>query len=100
MFKGRRVGTLTAGITLILFGLLFLARILFPVITLKAILPFWPLIFILMGIEILAAYIINRDEKMRYDVGAVVLLVLLSCFAFCMAGAEFLINYPGLKVNI
>lgn len=31
MFKGRRVGTLTAGIVLIGFGLLFLTRIFLPV---------------------------------------------------------------------
>ena len=92
MLKGRRVGTLTAGIMLVVFGALFMARLVFPVITCRLLLSLWPLILILMGIEVLISYFINRPEIMRYDAGAVFLLVMLSFFAVGMAGAETLID--------
>ena len=92
MLKGRRVGTLTAGITLVVFGLLFLARLVFPAITWRLLLSLWPVILIFLGTEVLVSYFINRPEIMRYDAGAVFLLVMLSFFAVGMAGAETLID--------
>lgn len=40
MFKGRRVGTLTTGILLIVFGLLFIIRLAFPDLDYTVILSF------------------------------------------------------------
>lgn len=40
----------------------------------------------------------KKDEPMKYDVGAIVLVILLALFAMAMAGAEFVMdNYPRLK---
>ena len=93
MLKGRRVGTLTAGIVLIVFGLLFLLRILLPVIDYKLILSLWPLILIFLGIEILVSYIVNKDNVMKYDGGAIIIILLVSFFSMCMACAEFFITH-------
>lgn len=93
MFKGRRVGTLTAGVVLIIFGLLFIARIIFPHLYYAAILQLWPVILVFLGIEIVVSYVINKEEKLKYDGGAITLIIILSFFAIGMAGAEYLINH-------
>ncbi|HEY5563244.1 MAG TPA: hypothetical protein VIK72_16110 [Clostridiaceae bacterium] len=92
MLKGRRVGTFTAGITLIIFGILFIGRIIFPALNLSMIMSIWPIILVLLGIEIIVAYIVNNEEKIRYDAGAIILIITLSFFAMGMAGMEFVIN--------
>lgn len=92
MFKGRRVGTLTAGIVLIIFGLLFIFRTIFPQLETSLILSLWPAILIVLGLEVLASYLIGKEEQIRYDGGAIVLIIVLAFFALTMAGAEFVIN--------
>ena len=95
MFKGRRVGTFTAGIVLIMFGVMFLLRTIFPIINFSLILSLWPLILVFLGIEIIVAYIINKEEQMKYDASAIVLIIILSFFAMGMATMEFLINHSS-----
>ncbi|WP_373897321.1 LiaI-LiaF-like domain-containing protein [Haloimpatiens sp. FM7315] len=93
MFKGRRVGTLTAGIVLVAFGVVFLLRLINPYIKLSLIASFWPIILVLLGVEIIVAYIINKEEKMKYDFSAIILVVILAFFAMGMAIAEFSITH-------
>ncbi|MBC8061025.1 MAG: hypothetical protein H7Y18_10185 [Clostridiaceae bacterium] len=93
MLRGRRVGTFTAGIVLIMFGVIFLLRLIIPVINFSIILSIWPIILVLLGIEIIVAYIINKEEQMKYDAGAIVLMIILSFFAIVMAGMEFVIAH-------
>ncbi|QAT40614.1 DUF5668 domain-containing protein [Clostridium sp. JN-9] len=100
MHKGRQVGTFTAGIVLIMFGILFLLRLSFPNISISMIVSLWPLILVFLGIEIIAAYVINKEEKIRYDTGAITLIIILSFFAMGMAGAEFVINHLTQLRNI
>jgi hypothetical protein len=93
MLKGRRVGTFTAGISLVTFGVLFFLRTVSVGLDYQVILRLWPIILILLGIEIIVAYIVNRDEKIRYDAGAIVLVMILSVFAMCMGGTEFIFEH-------
>lgn len=93
MIKGRRVGTFTAGIVLLLFGIMVLLRLIFPSISYLAIESMWPLILILLGIEIIVAYVINKEEVMKYDFGAILLIIALSFFAMCMGGMEYIITH-------
>ena len=95
MFKGRRVGKFTAGIVLIMFGVMFLLRTIFPIINFTLILSLWPLILVFLGIEIIVAYIINKEEQMKYDASAIVLIIILSFFAMGMGTMEFLINHSS-----
>lgn len=88
MIKNRRVGTLTAGVSMVLFGALFLLRLFLPAITLRLIVSLWPLVLVFLGIETLLAYAMNREEKMRYDAGSVVIIIALAFFTVCMAAAQ------------
>ncbi|AVQ39390.1 hypothetical protein C7M56_12160 [Clostridium botulinum] len=93
MLKGRRVGTLTAGIILVVFGVIFLLRLVTANINIYLIASLWPIILVLLGIEIIVAYIINKEEKMKYDFGAIILVIILVFFAMGMGVAEFVINH-------
>ncbi len=93
MLKGRRVGTLTAGIILVVFGVLFLLRLAITDLNISLIASFWPLILVLLGIEIIVAYIINKDDKMKYDFSAIILVIILAFFAMGMGGVEFIITH-------
>lgn len=93
MIKNRRVGTLTAGISLVVFGTLFLIRLAVPTVTLRMIASLWPVVLILLGAEILIAYAVNREDQMRYDAGSVALIIVLSLFTVCMAGTQMAMEY-------
>lgn len=45
-----RVGTITAGITLVLTGVLFLGRLFFPFFDPYEVIRFWPVLLIMLGI--------------------------------------------------
>lgn len=92
MIKGRKVGTLTSGIILVVFGIMFLLRLFINNLNILFIASLWPLILILLGIEIISAYIINKEEKIQYDFAAVTLVIILVFFAMGMGSAEFIIN--------
>ena len=101
MLRGRRVGTLTAGLVLILFGVLFLLRLVSPNINYLFIVSFWPVILIILGVEVIAGYIVNREEKIKYDTGAIWLIIVLSFFAMGMGGVEFIMtNLTQFKIMI
>ena len=93
MFRGRRVGTLTAGITLIVFGLLFLGRIILPALDYTFILSLWPLVLLFLGIEVIISYVVNKEDKMQYDGAAIALVILMAIFAMFMGGAEFIMEH-------
>jgi hypothetical protein len=95
MLKGRRVGTFTAGIVLIGFGVLFLLRTFLPVIDYHLIFTLWPVILILLGLEIIISGIVNRNDIMKYDAGAILIVLLLALFAMCMAGVQFAFEHAS-----
>ena len=88
-----RVGAVTAGCTMIIYGVLFVLKSFFNIITYEAMFRLWPLILIGLGIEILISVI--NERKMVYDKGAVFLLLMMAVFAMGMAGVDLLIHYDG-----
>lgn len=93
--RTHRVGTITFGIILVLWGALFLLRMIFPVLNCELIFRLWPLVFISLGIEVLAGSR-KPEQKLTYDVAAIFLLVLLMVFAMCMAGMDWIFtHYDG-----
>jgi uncharacterized membrane protein HdeD (DUF308 family) len=99
MFENRRIGTLTAGISLVVFGVLFLLHLFIPAITYSLISSLWPIVLILLGIEMVLAYLMNKEEKMHYDFGSVVLVFLLTFFSVCMAVAQIVLNTRLIKLS-
>lgn len=91
--RTRRLGTLTLGASLVIFGVLFLISKISGAITYELIFTLWPCILILLGIEIIATYIINKDTVMKYDGVSIFLLIALSFFSIAMVGADFLLHH-------
>jgi len=100
MIKGRRVGTFTTGLVLVMFGVMFLLRLINPSIDYLKIASLWPLVLILLGIEIIVAYLINKEEIMKYDFGAIVLIIMLSFFAMGMGCMEYVLTHISEFRNI
>lgn len=94
--KTRKVGTLTLGIMLITFGALFLINSFTPDISYEFLFKLWPIIFILLGFEILYAnFKSDETNKLVYDKTAFFLIIILTFFAMGMAVAELFINYAN-----
>lgn len=100
MIKGRRVGTFTTGIVLIMFGIMFLMRIIYPSFNYLLIASLWPLVLVFLGIEIIVAYLINKEEVMKYDFHAIILIIILSFFAMGMGCMEYIITHISQFRNI
>lgn len=95
MNRQRRVGTLTLGTTLLAAGLAFGVGALYPQgISYGKILSFWPLILIGLGVEILLSQCSLKKDPMIYDMGGVLLLVLMGLFSVGMAAAQMILTNP------
>lgn len=98
MIKGRRVGTFTSGVILVVFGVMFLIHSMFKNISYELIISLWPVILIFIGVEVIIAYSLNKEEKIRYDTGAIVIVMVLCIFAMVMGIMQFAItNYPQFR---
>lgn len=93
--KTRKVGTFTLGTTLVVFGLLFIAHIFAAAISYQFIMRLWPIIFIFLGVEVLFSYFQDKEGRLVYDGGAIVILILLTAFAMGMACVEWCFQYAN-----
>lgn len=95
MKTNRRVGTLTAGLILVAFGTMFLLRTFIPAINFLFIFSCWPVILIVLGLELLLSLFGPSEERLRYDGAAIFLVLVMACFAMGMACIQFVIeNLP------
>jgi hypothetical protein len=98
--RTHRVGTFTLGGMLVAFGLLFLSHLCYAGITYDLIFKIWPVILILLGIEILIANFTQKGEKILYDKVAFVLIILLTFFAMGMALVQACIEYSDMHFTV
>lgn len=91
--RNHKVGTFTLGSSLIFFGILLMINTFTHLLSYGFVLRLWPVILILLGVEILISYICQDEDRLTYDKGAVFLIILLSFFSMAMACAEFLMTY-------
>lgn len=93
----RRVGSVTFGITLVCYGVLFLVRIFVPALQYHIIFQCWPVVFILLGIEILVENHKCRaeEQKIIYDYAAIFMLAAMLFFAMLMAVIDYAMRYEG-----
>ncbi|MCM1046908.1 MAG: DUF5668 domain-containing protein [Clostridiales bacterium] len=89
--RTHRVGTITCGLVLIMYGVLFLLRMALPMLNYEIIFRLWPVILILLGVEILACSIggKNEEKKFIYDFPAVLIIIMMLFIAMVMAVADF-----------
>lgn len=86
--KEHRIGTVTLGSMLVIFGILFLIHMIIPAISYDFIFRLWPFILIALGIEVLLVNIRSKQVSFVYDKGAVFLMIIISFFSMTMATME------------
>lgn len=86
-----RVGTITLGFGLVGVGALFLAHMFLPEMSYEFIYKVWPVIFILLGIEILIANG-RKNVEFVYDKTAIGLVAVLIVFSMFMAVIGFAVE--------
>lgn len=91
MLRTHRVGSITTGLSMIAFGVLFILHMFWGFISYEMIFKLWPFLLIGLGIEVLISN--ATSEKMVYDKAAIFLLIVISFFAMCMAGADMCFKY-------
>ena len=91
----RRVGSMTFGITLVCYGIFFLVHIFMPMLRYIFIFRCWPVVFILLGGEVLLENYLCRTQewKMLYYFPAVLMLCAMLLFAMIMAAIDFVMYY-------
>ena len=85
--RTHRVGTITTGLSLIAFGVLFVLHLFMNAISYEMIFRLWPVILIGLGVEVLLSNFIK--DKIIYDKAAIFLLIVMTFFAMCMAYADW-----------
>lgn len=84
--RTHRVGSFTTGLSMIVFGSLFLIHLYFPQISYETIFRLWPFLLISLGAEVLLSN--YTDRKFVYDRTSIVLMIVMTFFSMCMAGAD------------
>ena len=89
--RTHRVGVITAGASLVGFGIVFLLQQ-FMSFDFVFIIKFWPLILISLGVEVIVSSFMEEGTY-KYDKGAIAIIILMMGFAFLMAGATEIMRY-------
>lgn len=88
--RTHRVGSITAGLSMIVFGVLFILHLFIGSLDYTLIFRLWPLMIIGLGLELLISN--YKSETVVYDKPAVTLLFITTLFAMSMAGADILMQ--------
>lgn len=75
--RQRRIGTITLGVSLVLFGILFMIRIFGGVLNYTLIFHLWPLILVALGMEILYYSCLAPEKAGAYDFAAIIILIMI-----------------------
>ena len=84
--RTHRVGSVTAGLGMMVFGFMLLLHSLFGVMSYRLIFSLWPLLLIGLGVELLLSNFL--DKRIVYDKAAVVLMMIMVFFAVGLAAAD------------
>ena len=91
----RRVGTMTMGFALIVTGIVALAAMFKPSLDLVFVFKLSPLIFVLLGVEILYNYFAHKGQKLKYDLLSGFVCFVLIVAGGCLAAVPAAWNYFG-----
>ena len=95
-YRSHRVGSITAGLSMIAFGVMFLLHLVFDMIDYQMMFSLWPVILILLGLELLLSNF--STKKIVYDKAAIFLLIVMTLFALGMAVAEECFRWAELQM--
>lgn len=90
--KSKRVGSVTLGICLVVFGVLFLLSAFVDNLDYFSVIKFWPVVLISLGIEMLVYAFSKNSDNAKLDVPACILTCVLMLFSMCMAAAEYAVT--------
>ncbi len=85
--RTHRVGSITTGLSLIAFGVMFVIHMFLNVLSYELIFKLWPVILIGLGVELLLSNF--AKDKIVYDKAAIFLMFVMALFAMGMAGADW-----------
>jgi len=88
--RTHRVGAITAGLSMVVFGVLFILHLFIGSLDYALIFRLWPIMLIGLGVELLISN--YRSDQIIYDKPAVTLLFITTLFAMSMAGADMLLQ--------
>lgn len=78
-----RVGSITAGLSMVGFGIMFLLHTFGNLVSYQFIFSLWPIMLIGMGLELLISNFL--EKRIVYDKAAVFLMVVMTFFAMGIA---------------
>ena len=93
--RPRRVGTLTAGLALVLTGIAIGASLLWPSFDLTIAFKLCPLILIFLGIEVVASNFASNDVPIKYDFLSFFLCIVLVFSALGLSTIPYFVTYFG-----
>lgn len=96
--KNWRVGTFTAGFSLILIGVLWLANEFWQIPVGALLDNAWPIVLIFLGIEVLIHHLTRRDEPLKFDVGSLVFMFILTLISIGLVGFKSFSVFPSFPV--
>lgn len=86
-----KAGSITAGMSLIVFGILFILHHFVSVLSYEFIFSLWPAILVGLGIEILVAS--RTPKRFQYDIAGAFMILMMISLASVMAGVEVFFTY-------
>lgn len=97
VIRTHRVGSITAGLSMIVFGILFLLHLIFNFMNYTTIFSLWPVILIGLGAELFISNFMKR--KIVYDKAAIFLLITMTVFVMIMAVVDVCIRTSVLYIG-
>ena len=88
--RTHRVGSVTAGISMVVFGILFLIHLTAGIMSYTTIFSLWPIVLIGLGVELLLSNFLKK--KIVYDKASIFLLITMAFFAMLMALVDMCIK--------
>lgn len=85
----KRVGSVTLGLTLVVFGVMFLLSAFIKSFNYLDVIKFWPVIFISLGIEMLVHAFSKDAEKSEARCSLVHHDLRAHALSMCLAGAQY-----------
>ena len=90
--RSKRIGSVTLGLTLIVFGTLFFLSIFIKNLNYMYVAKFWPVIFIFLGIEMLISVFSKNSENAKLDIPSCLMTFVLMGFSMMMAALQFVVE--------